>query len=621
MRSHVGSITGICSRPDAPEFATISTDNTIRIWDALSVTQIIEFTSEKDRPSCLLYHPREHTLICGFESGYLRCFDVGTAEPIHEQKPHVSQLDDLVFISISYSTLVLATVGADGFIKIYDANNNFTIIRSISTALVSPKKLQLLVSDHSKFLIVSGATVDTIIVYETSEFSTVLKCSGSMQPPILYQKESSVSYKDSTPPILREASIKDMEVVSIVYLNDIPSGALVVVTAKYFVSIPMPLEPNAHSVQSAEKYTVKRITFGEPVAVRKDHSTGLLFCVVKAPISKGESIFNKKFSERVTSSDELAPHANAIVVLDAKHRLWRGNHLSYSSYPQLYQDHCGILNDVCPVTSFGRLVTVDKLGGMGVWVVRDENVKSVLVDIDKPSPQLDGYTLEMHMTPTSKFSQMHTMELTREFEIAATEDPAVWSAHGSSKKLKADELDSVFHEDNSLTLSVSPTAQIAKNLDGLLTTTAGYDAAIQESANSSVFDTMFDWEQHHEHEIPQLDKADINAEFAVHIEQDSKVNQHENVGFIERTMSLSIELHEGSGTPLNHSPVDSKLLDLNAKSISKLDKFSCEVVTMKQGGRYIVICLSTFFLSSNFLLFHYRFSYISMQQFFDDHFQ
>ena len=62
------------------EFATVGKDNTVRIWDAVSGNQVIEFTSEKDQPTCSVYHPSSDRFIaCGYQSGYLRVFDVTTA--------------------------------------------------------------------------------------------------------------------------------------------------------------------------------------------------------------------------------------------------------------------------------------------------------------------------------------------------------------------------------------------------------------------------------------------------------------------------------------------------------------------------------------------------------------
>jgi len=80
------------------EFASVGTDNTVRIWDCYSGTQIIEFSSEKDKPSCLCYHPILSILACGYESGYIRFFDTENAITAPEIKVYSTSVLCLCYI-------------------------------------------------------------------------------------------------------------------------------------------------------------------------------------------------------------------------------------------------------------------------------------------------------------------------------------------------------------------------------------------------------------------------------------------------------------------------------------------------------------------------------------------
>jgi WD40 repeat protein len=58
------------------EFATSSLDGTIRVWSGASYEQLYEFTAPKELCRCLVYHPDDNVLVCGFDNGFVRVFDV-----------------------------------------------------------------------------------------------------------------------------------------------------------------------------------------------------------------------------------------------------------------------------------------------------------------------------------------------------------------------------------------------------------------------------------------------------------------------------------------------------------------------------------------------------------------
>lgn len=160
LRSHVGSVLYAARRgAEGLEFATVGSDKTVRVWDAASSTQVIEFSSSVDEPRCCSYHPSDHFLACGFASGFLRIFDVSTATAMHERKTHAAPVTELQYFKISRDPaelrstyegqvhnkledkrakelLLLAVAGLDGVLIIFDADHYYAPLLSYSFAAV-----------------------------------------------------------------------------------------------------------------------------------------------------------------------------------------------------------------------------------------------------------------------------------------------------------------------------------------------------------------------------------------------------------------------------------------------------------------------------------------------------
>lgn len=77
-----------------PEYVTVSTDGSVRIWDAATHQQLFEFgrgshsfstTSSSSstapcRASCAAFSPAGYQLAVGFNEGVVRLFDIATAQ-------------------------------------------------------------------------------------------------------------------------------------------------------------------------------------------------------------------------------------------------------------------------------------------------------------------------------------------------------------------------------------------------------------------------------------------------------------------------------------------------------------------------------------------------------------
>ncbi|KAM9292263.1 WD repeat-containing protein 90-like, partial [Gastrophryne carolinensis] len=97
MRSHTDSLLAFSIHPTHPQLATVSTDNTIRIWDTSSLQQLYDFTANEETPCTIAFHPTRQALACGFSSGVVRYFDVTATSLQAEHKQHRSAITGLLF--------------------------------------------------------------------------------------------------------------------------------------------------------------------------------------------------------------------------------------------------------------------------------------------------------------------------------------------------------------------------------------------------------------------------------------------------------------------------------------------------------------------------------------------
>ncbi|KAM3917263.1 WD repeat-containing protein 90 [Leptodactylus fuscus] len=97
MRSHTDSLLSFSTHPSDPQLATVSSDNTIRIWDLVTLQQLYDFTANEETPCTVVFHPVRQALACGFSSGVVRYFDVATTSLQAEHKQHRGAITGLLF--------------------------------------------------------------------------------------------------------------------------------------------------------------------------------------------------------------------------------------------------------------------------------------------------------------------------------------------------------------------------------------------------------------------------------------------------------------------------------------------------------------------------------------------
>ncbi|XP_056359041.1 WD repeat-containing protein 90 isoform X2 [Oenanthe melanoleuca] len=97
MRSHKDSVLGFSVEGKWKQIATVSQDNTIRVWDLPSRQQLYDFSAAEEAPCTVAFHPFWKILACGFDSGVVRTFSLAASDLLLEHKQHRTAITGLTF--------------------------------------------------------------------------------------------------------------------------------------------------------------------------------------------------------------------------------------------------------------------------------------------------------------------------------------------------------------------------------------------------------------------------------------------------------------------------------------------------------------------------------------------
>lgn len=176
MRSHTNKILAMSFDLTHRYLATVSADQSIRVWDLDTLAQLFDFQAPGELPCAIAYHPRQQCFACGFISGCVRVFHVGTTNLLAEHNQHPGQVTGLVFTP---NGEFLHSAGALGALALYDAaDDGFQLIRMLPNTVVIGGKFGphvLSVSEDSLKLAYIGPTEFTVTVANARSLDEVLR--------------------------------------------------------------------------------------------------------------------------------------------------------------------------------------------------------------------------------------------------------------------------------------------------------------------------------------------------------------------------------------------------------------------------------------------------------------
>ncbi|DAZ95224.1 TPA: hypothetical protein N0F65_003459 [Lagenidium giganteum] len=141
--SHLGSVTGCAFGDSCDEFATISVDGSVRVWD-LSSYHLKSMATETVGGLTIAYskkqaHPQ---LITGWADGWIRAYDTSTAQP----RWHIANAHRGEVTSLATSDKYVVSGSADGGVSIWSIVSRELVLqfhehkRSVSQVLVDVSK-------------------------------------------------------------------------------------------------------------------------------------------------------------------------------------------------------------------------------------------------------------------------------------------------------------------------------------------------------------------------------------------------------------------------------------------------------------------------------------------------
>uniref|UniRef100_F6WAH4 WD repeat-containing protein 90 n=1 Tax=Xenopus tropicalis TaxID=8364 RepID=F6WAH4_XENTR len=181
MRSHTDTLLSFSCHPTHPQLVTVSSDNTIRIWDTGTLQQLYDFTAEEETPCAVTFHPVRQAFACGFSSGTIRFFDITATALQAEHKQHRGAITGLLFSpdgSLMYSCCSL------GSVALYSIGHKEQhVLRVLGNVVCKDSErgpMALSLSSDGRLLAFVGPTEYTVTVMDARSLDELLRVDVSI---------------------------------------------------------------------------------------------------------------------------------------------------------------------------------------------------------------------------------------------------------------------------------------------------------------------------------------------------------------------------------------------------------------------------------------------------------
>ncbi|XP_018863760.1 WD repeat-containing protein 90 isoform X7 [Parus major] len=176
MRSHEDSVLGFSVEGRWRQIATVSQDNTIRVWDLASRQQLYDFSAAEETPCTVAFHPYWEILACGFDSGVVRTFSLTASDLLLEHKQHRTAITGLTFSpdgNLMFSSCLQGTLALYSF-----AARKIQVLRVLGSVVARDAGGgvdTLVVSGDSRLLAFVGPSKYVVTVMEACSLDELLR--------------------------------------------------------------------------------------------------------------------------------------------------------------------------------------------------------------------------------------------------------------------------------------------------------------------------------------------------------------------------------------------------------------------------------------------------------------
>nr|XP_019611822.1 PREDICTED: WD repeat-containing protein 90 isoform X4 [Rhinolophus sinicus] len=175
-RSHTALVLALATTYSRGQLATVSRDHTVRIWDLATLQQLYDFTSPKEAPCAVAFHPTQPAFFCGFSSGAVRSFSLEAAEVLVDHRCHRGAITGLV---ASPDGSFLFSTCSQGALAQYDCATTHCRVQHVAANVVCqdarPGPNALAVSGDSRLLAFVGPSKYTVTVMDAASLDDLLR--------------------------------------------------------------------------------------------------------------------------------------------------------------------------------------------------------------------------------------------------------------------------------------------------------------------------------------------------------------------------------------------------------------------------------------------------------------
>ncbi|XP_074962061.1 WD repeat-containing protein 90 isoform X4 [Phalacrocorax aristotelis] len=176
MRSHEDSILAFSVEGIWKQMATVSQDNTIRVWDLVSMQQLYDFTAAEEMPCAVAFHPTQQILACGFDSGMVRTFSLAASSLLVEHKQHRTVITGLTF---SPDGIFMFSSCLQGTLALYSCkaqkSHVLRVLGNVVAQDAGNSSDALVVSGDSRLMAFVGPSKYVVTVMEACSLDELLK--------------------------------------------------------------------------------------------------------------------------------------------------------------------------------------------------------------------------------------------------------------------------------------------------------------------------------------------------------------------------------------------------------------------------------------------------------------
>ncbi|NXL63252.1 WDR90 protein, partial [Chordeiles acutipennis] len=176
MRSHEDSVLAFSLEGIWKQMATVSQDNTIRVWDLVSMQQLYDFTAAEEMPCAVAFHPTQHILACGFDSGMVRTFSLAASDLLLEHKQHRAAITGLTFSpdgNFMFSSCLQGTLAL--YSCMTQKSHVLRVLGNVVARDAGSGPDALVVSGDSRLLAFVGPSKYVVTVMETCSLDELLR--------------------------------------------------------------------------------------------------------------------------------------------------------------------------------------------------------------------------------------------------------------------------------------------------------------------------------------------------------------------------------------------------------------------------------------------------------------